>query len=142
MDLAWLPPESAPYRVRMTSALRVFTFSIHWGEVNEPARWESGSVDPHAPLLRSTYRNRTWALGIGGTSAEDRLADGRIEGHRLWQMPFWVIAAATAVPPAGWMLGRLRRRARSRAWRREGFCPSCGYDRRGVEGACSECGKG
>jgi hypothetical protein len=138
-DLAWLPPESAPYRVRMTSALRVYTFSLYWGEIHEPARWESAPLGPEATQLQATYRNRAWAIGIGGTAEEYQADDGRREGHRLWQMPFWVIAAATAVPPLAWALGRARRWARARAWRREGLCPSCGFDRRGVEGACPGC---
>ncbi|HEX8912927.1 MAG TPA: hypothetical protein VF796_11245 [Humisphaera sp.] len=141
MDVAWLPPESAPYRVRMTSAVQVFTFSLHWGDVREPARWESAAIGERAPLLRATYRNRAWALGVGGTADEFVADDGRREGHRLWQAPYWLIAVATAIPPLAWALGRARRRARSRAWRRDGFCPACGFDRRGVEGPCPECGE-
>jgi hypothetical protein len=55
--------------------------------------------------------------------------------------PFWSVAAAAAVLPVGWMIGRWGG-ARSRRRRRLGLCVACGYDLRASPGRCPECGAG
>jgi hypothetical protein len=58
--------------------------------------------------------------------------------NRTWyfiiRLPYWFIAAASAIPPAL----RLRRLLRTRT--RDGLCTHCGYDLRGSPDRCPECG--
>ena len=51
--------------------------------------------------------------------------------------PHWAAFAATAVPPAFWLLWRRRRLHRLR---RRGLCARCGYDLRATPERCPECG--
>ena len=51
-------------------------------------------------------------------------------------VPFWAIAAASAVAPAAWLLRHFTARHRRRAR----LCPSCGYDVRLTPDRCPECG--
>lgn len=52
-------------------------------------------------------------------------------------VPYWLLAAITAVLPLRWLALRLRRRDRNR----EGYCASCGYNlTANVTGICPECG--
>jgi hypothetical protein len=69
--------------------------------------------------------------------------------QEIWlaAVPFWLIAAAAAVPPAVW-LRRWRSRARVRARLAVGCCAACGYDLRATPrddgplfDRCPECGK-
>jgi hypothetical protein len=51
-------------------------------------------------------------------------------------VPYWAVAVAAAVLPAGWAAAAWRRRRRQRA----GRCPACGYDLRATPERCPECG--
>ncbi len=55
---------------------------------------------------------------------------------RLVEVPFWFLAAATAVPAAVAFARGRRRRGRAEA----NVCFDCGYDLRGITGRCPECG--
>jgi hypothetical protein len=52
------------------------------------------------------------------------------------RLPYWFIAAASALLPAL----RLRRLLRTRKRLRQGLCTHCGYDLRGSSDRCPECG--
>jgi len=55
-------------------------------------------------------------------------------------VPFWSIAAITALMPLGWPIQRRWSRIRARRRRSLGLCPSCGYDLRATPNRCPECG--
>ena len=57
--------------------------------------------------------------------------------YRPIGLPFWLLAALTALPPAMWLVAHHRRRTRE-AWR--GVCRRCGYDLRATPDRCPECG--
>jgi hypothetical protein len=59
-------------------------------------------------------------------------------GIHLLRLPYWPIAAATALLPAWRLLTHRRRRRRARA--AQGLCPRCGYDLRATPDRCPECG--
>jgi hypothetical protein len=52
-------------------------------------------------------------------------------------VPCWLPVALTAMAPALWLNGRVRR------WRnrKRGLCPDCGYDLRATPERCPECGR-
>jgi hypothetical protein len=60
-------------------------------------------------------------------------AGGTLHASRGWRAPLWMPAAAAAVLPLAWASQRLRRRRLDRR-RRQGLCPSCGYDLRATPG--------
>jgi hypothetical protein len=73
-------------------------------------------------------------LGLGAWS--------RVHGQQRYYsrgilIPYWLLLAMFALPPAWWLWRRPVRRAR-RA--RSGLCPSCGYDLRATPDRCPECG--
>jgi hypothetical protein len=51
--------------------------------------------------------------------------------------PHWVLLPIGLWPLLGWVV----RRGRWLRWRRKGWCLACGYDLRGIEGRCPECGE-
>jgi len=59
--------------------------------------------------------------------------------ERALVLPWWLLAAVTAVLPAIAVL-RWRRGRRTRWRQARGLCPRCGYDLRASEGRCPECG--
>ena len=65
----------------------------------------------------------------------------RIRCHRL-RMPYWLLAVATAGPPAAYLAALAWQRRRSERRRLHALCTACGYDLTGnVSGVCPECGE-
>ncbi len=58
--------------------------------------------------------------------------------HYRVRSSFWLAALVCALTPATWLVTFKWRRSRRRIAR--GLCGACGYDTRGSEGACPECG--
>jgi hypothetical protein len=56
--------------------------------------------------------------------------------ERMVRVPFWLLAAMTAVLPARWATAARRRRRQ----KRRGLCRVCGYDLRATPDRCPECG--
>ena len=95
-----------------------------------------------------------WQHLTGGTMTADhgrfgfRLRTGSIDRnqfnrspdvpftYRLVEVPFWLLAAVTAVPAAVAFARGRRRRQRADT----GLCFDCGYDLRGSTDRCPECG--
>jgi hypothetical protein len=77
-------------------------------------------------LVRDFVRFAGFAYGEG--SAPDYVG-------RALVVPLWFTTLLFAVPPALWVRGWRRRRAR-----RQGLCPKCGYDLRATPDRCPECG--
>ncbi len=62
--------------------------------------------------------------------------------YRLTRVPFWAVIGLFCVAPMLTLVGMARRSMRRRRYLRSGRCLACGYDLRGSEGRCSECGAG
>ena len=103
-----------------------------------PLAWVSGPPRPsfHFPRRPMTVANRLGFLVDNDGVRRDALRD-TFRGGWMVAVPFWIVALAAGVLPGADLLGRLRRRGRSRA----GLCPGCGYDLRATPGRCPECGK-
>ena len=85
-----------------------------WYETGPPVPWNAG--DTVAEWFGFDYgrRGRNWSVVV----------------------PLWAVVAVAALPPAGLLWGKLRRRRR----RKGGLCTACGYDLRATPGRCPECG--
>ena len=117
------------------------------------SRWERLTY-PYTD--RPTFESRAWAradhpawpqlllqvdVNAAGTydNATGRAVETWYLGRAVW-LPYWLLAAAAAAPPALWLRGAGRHRRRER--RRLNRCVHCGYDLTGnVSGVCPECGK-
>ena len=65
-----------------------------------------------------------------------------VRGTRTTQIvvvPYWALAATTALLPTGWAAWHVARR-RTRRRRTQSLCRSCGYDLRATPNKCPECG--
>ena len=65
-------------------------------------------------------------MAAGGMQAQ-------LWGFRIVGVPYWALAAASAVPPSLWLINRRRDR------RKPGHCLRCGYDLRVTPKRCPEC---
>jgi hypothetical protein len=91
-----------------------------------------------APLLTPTAEVTRWGLsasrgtlpGLNGTY-----------NYRLYQLPHAAVIAGLMVWPTFTAARGLGARARERRRRRKGRCANCGYDLRGADGRCPECGE-
>jgi hypothetical protein len=125
--------------------LAIWAASLRWG-----LSWTMGNGMTSAWIARGAL---VWRSVIAaGEWRKPGFERGRVEGWEcLWKpravwdlwdkwaiLPLWTIAVVAALP-AGWGW-----RASIRAWRRKRHsqCTACGYDRRGIEGHCPECGAG
>lgn len=62
--------------------------------------------------------------------------------YRLTRVPFGAVIFLLCVAPVLALLGSARRWMRRRRYLRNGRCLACGYDLRGSERRCPECGAG
>ena len=94
----------------------------HWSNWNLSAVGSADGVE----LLGLRAGTESWSIGL----------NDEYTGWRL-VVPCWCVATLFAVPPAWWVV----RRVRSRRLIRSGRCPACFYDLTGnVSGVCPECG--
>jgi hypothetical protein len=85
------------------------------------------------PWLRDGDPADAWKTGAGFRYV--RITSSGMRRYNL-VLPLWLLALATAAPPALWWLGRAKARRRFR----RGLCPKCGYDLRATPDRCPECG--
>ena len=90
-----------------------------------------------------SYRPRPLRHDGSRSFPDDQLPSirSRVSYWRVLYVPHWWPITATALPPLLWSGVRVRRAWVRRRRRRMGLCLSCGYDLRGSEGRCSECGQ-
>ena len=109
------------------------------GTFNQPEPFKAG-IDPPRRAYGGEPGPWRW-LGFEYARAESSRG-----AHVLTitnAIPFWAIAAVTALLPLARFVApvrALRRRMRRRMRAARGHCPSCGYDLRASPGRCPECG--
>jgi hypothetical protein len=100
---------------------------------NKRERWGFGYVDEHVPADNG---------GTGVRPPNNRMSSVSTAviptavSHMAFVVPLWAATLVCILPPTGIAIRGLRR---WRRWR-GGKCLCCGYDLRGSEGRCPECG--
>ncbi|HEY7115447.1 MAG TPA: hypothetical protein VH475_02610 [Tepidisphaeraceae bacterium] len=91
--------------------------------------WNVAQVNSSGTAAGPVLPSVRWsALGAAYVTIPGNFAEVRV--------PFWLAILISATPIAGWSW----RRASVARRRREGLCPSCGYDLRATPDRCPECG--
>jgi hypothetical protein len=106
-------------------------------ESDEPA-----TRDFHFPIFNAVNEHVFFdRFGFFCGSYDMKGISSFIQFHGLeTTVPLWPIVALTGLPPAIWLISRVRARTTARRRMRMGTCPACGYDLRATTGRCPECG--
>jgi hypothetical protein len=103
------------------------------GAIDRPAAsWSHHVRSPNlsaASGFRALRGRFSWSREVQSAGAVD------VEDLNI-SLPWWFVTLAAAVLPAGWAVGRWRRRRTTAA----GRCRKCGYDLRATPERCPECG--
>jgi len=109
-----------------------------FSRVSPDWKWRSQATDPQARWDSSVAdRVVRWRFARFLWASHD--PPGERYSLRLLMIPYWSLAAATAVLPIRWLY-RFRRDRLRRTRRESGLCATCGYDLRASPGRCPECG--
>ena len=110
--------------------------SLSMGRVDVPpaalATIPRGHLFTSKPADRAAAERLTPAWSFAGFAVV-RAHVGGMSATEL-RVPYWLLVLATGVPPA------VHLHRRSRAAKRAGTCPRCGYDLRATPDRCPECG--
>lgn len=137
-------------RHALRSAPGHVVLSLYAGPARVPPphglRYERGDPSPAELELMTvlllcydpTARTVHWERGGFAWSQRQSSRDLIVTGV----VPFWAVSLASAGPPVGWIVMRLRRAMRRRRGgeKTTGLCPVCGYDLRATPHRCPECG--
>ncbi|MBK7403629.1 MAG: hypothetical protein IPJ41_03085 [Phycisphaerales bacterium] len=112
-------------------------------------RWQSWGSAARPPLQLGDLLLHDGTLRAAPASNSDRVRGGMVTIGRagleapIPLSPMWpgLLTDIAVFAGAGLLLGLAPARCRAILRRRRGLCPACGYDRRGVEGPCPECGR-
>jgi hypothetical protein len=105
----------------------------HRMEYKRMSTWAAPSSAQAYNYLNPAVRFSTYELaGMGLYIVHGRSSMSSVTGV----LPFWIVAASSAVLPVGWTVQWFRSRRR----RKVGVCATCGYDLRATPDRCPECG--
>jgi len=134
-------PKGTAWAVHFAS--RRYTFRPQperlWVEVAE-GQWANGEFGPpQGKVYRLAVKNRHQFPG--GLEWVRNPASDQTEAFWVWVfIPYWILLAATALPPVLWIVRATVRRVRNKRDVRLRLCPKCGYDVRATPDRCPECG--
>lgn len=96
----------------------------------------SGAYDPTTTTVRAGFGSGGFRYRIGTGPPGSAGAQIIWGTARVWVVPYYALALATAALPAAGAWGRWKRRRAHPP----GSCPTCGYDLRATPQRCPECG--